>query len=129
MILIDTSAWIDFFRGKDPISDMVEVSLKNNTAAICGPIFTELVRGFRSQKEKNQILPLFTGCHFLDQPDSLWEDAGQCGYQLKRKGANVKSMDLLIACYALAHGVPILTSDKDFFLMKKSGMSITPLPS
>lgn len=124
MILVGTSAWIDFFRGKDPMASTVERYLAENQVALCGPIYTELVRGFRSKKEKNLVLPLLLGCRFLSQPDRLWEDAGDCGFLLKRVGKTVKSMDLLIACYAMAHATPLLTLDGDFSIIKKAGFSI-----
>ena len=57
----------------------------------------------------------------LEQPVHVWEEAGELGYFLGRGGAAVKSLDLLIASYALAHAVPILTRDADFALMRRAG--------
>ena len=124
MTLVDTSAWIDFFRGKEPMASAVEQYLAENQVALCGPIYTELMRGFRSKKERDLVMPLMQGCRFLSQPDRLWEDAGNCGFLLKRGGKTIKTMDLLIACYAMAHSIPILTSDGDFSLIKKAGFDI-----
>jgi predicted nucleic acid-binding protein len=67
------------------------------------------------------VLPLLRGCHELAQPPNLWEEAGDLGFFLGRRGAAVKSLDLLIATYALAHAIPILTSDADFALMRRAG--------
>ncbi|PWU19246.1 MAG: PIN domain nuclease [Bdellovibrio sp.] len=128
MILVDTSAWIDFFRGRRPLAEMVQQSLEANQVAICGPVMTEILRGFKSEKERNVVLPLLEGCRFLSQPDRLWEDAGNCGFHLRRIGKTVKTLDLLIACYAMAHSATILTSDGDFALMKKAGLDIGILP-
>jgi predicted nucleic acid-binding protein len=36
----------------------------------------------------------------------------------------VKTLDLLIATIALAHGVPIYTIDTDYRLMKKAGLPL-----
>lgn len=129
MILVDTSAWIDFFRGKDPIASVIEQYLAENQVTLCGPVYTELLRGFRSKKDRDLVLPLMLGCRFLSQPDRLWEDAGNCGFLLKREGKTVKSMDLLIACYAMAHSIPILTLDSDFSVIKKAGFNISIVPS
>jgi predicted nucleic acid-binding protein len=41
-----------------------------------------------------------------------------------RKGLTVKSLDLLIAAYALIHAVPILTVDRDFQLIARSGAGL-----
>jgi tRNA(fMet)-specific endonuclease VapC len=123
--LIDTSAWIDFFKGKEPMAGAVERHLDDNKVALCGPVYTELLRGLRSKKDRSQVLPLLSGCRFLPQPERLWEDAGNCGFILRRQGKTIKSMDLLIACYAMAHSVPILTSDTDFSLISKAGFDLT----
>ena len=45
MILVDTSAWIDFFRGRDPLAGWVDEALEANDVAVCGPVHTELRRG------------------------------------------------------------------------------------
>jgi predicted nucleic acid-binding protein len=107
------------------MASAVEGYLTQNEVALCGPIYTELVRGFRSKKERDLVLPLMSGCRFLSQPDRLWEDAGNCGFFLKRVGKTIKSMDLLIACYAMAHSTPILTLDGDFSLIKKAGFNLS----
>jgi tRNA(fMet)-specific endonuclease VapC len=52
MILVDTSAWIEFFRGRDPVASLVDSAIEHNEAALCGPIVTELRRGLRTRKER-----------------------------------------------------------------------------
>lgn len=123
MILVDTSAWIDFFSaGK--LSRRVDQLLEANQAAICGPILTEIYRGFRSAKDRERVMPLFAGCRTLSQPIHLWEEAGQLGFALGKIGRRVKTLDLLIASYALAHQVPLLTGDADFTKMKEAGIPL-----
>lgn len=124
MTLVDTSAWIDFFRGRAPACDAVDDVLDANEAALCGPVATELRRGLRSAAERNRVLPLLGGCRWLPQPSALWEEAGDLGFFLSRKGVTAKSMDLLIATYALAHGAEILAVDADFKAMKKAGVKL-----
>jgi predicted nucleic acid-binding protein len=124
VILIDTSAWIDFFRGRGPLADDVDRALEDGDAAICGPVYTELRRGFRSQGERARVLRHLGGCRLLPQPADLWTDAGELGFVLRPKGITVKTLDLLIACYALAHRVPLLTSDGDFKLIRAAGVPL-----
>jgi len=102
MILIDTSAWVAFFRNQNPVADLVDRALDYNDAALCGPVYTELLRGLKNERERYRIIDYLDGCAFLVQPKDLWMAAGDCGYRLQRKGRTVKSMDLLIACYAIA---------------------------
>ena len=70
------------------------------------------------------MLPLLQRCHWLEQPDNLWEEAGELGYALRRKGLTVKTFDLLIATYALGHRVELLTTGSDFALMRKKGVPL-----
>ncbi len=124
MILVDTSAWIDFFRGRDPAASLVDDALLHNEAALCGPIATELRRGLRDGRERKNVLELLTGCHFLPQPPELWVEAGELGFVLRRRGVTPKTLDLLIAVHALSHSAELLTTDKDFAAMRKAGVHL-----
>jgi predicted nucleic acid-binding protein len=124
VILIDTSAWVDFFRGRVPIADAVDEALSHGEAALCGPIETELRRGLRSERERMKVLPLLDGCHRLAQPAQLWTEAGDLGFALRRRGVTSKTLDLLIATYALSHSATLLTADGDFAAMRKAGVPL-----
>ena len=67
---------------------------------------------------------MLAACHQLSQPDDLWLEAGELGYLLARRGVVVKTMDLLIATYALGHSVPLLTSDRDFRQIHDAGVPL-----
>jgi hypothetical protein len=122
--LVDTSAWIDFFRGRGAMADRVDDLLADNEAATCGPVVTELRRGLRTIAERRRVIPLLEGCRMLTEPASLWTEAGDLGFLLARKGHSVKMFDLLIATYALSHDVSLLANDADFKLMRKAGVPI-----
>jgi predicted nucleic acid-binding protein len=125
VILIDTSAWIDFFRDRGPFADRVDHALEEGEAAICGPVETELRRGLRSRAERAEVLLHLRGCHALPQPRDLWEEAGELGFALGRRGVTVKTLDLLIASYCLAHQVSLLTSGQDFRSMRDAGIPLS----
>jgi hypothetical protein len=124
LILVDTSAWIAFFRDRGPVAAIVDHALEDDDVALCGPVFTELRRGFRSAAERSKTIPLLLACHQLPEPASLWNEAGDLGFALARRGVTIKSLDLLIAAYALANGVPILTIDRDFPLIARAGVGL-----
>jgi predicted nucleic acid-binding protein len=128
MILVDTSAWIEFFRDREPVATRVDALLEANDVAICGPVVTELRRGLRSASDRARVLPLLEACHLLDQPASLWEEVGDIGFSIRRVGINVKTVDLLIAAYAVSHAVPLLTMDRDFALVQQAGVPLTLAP-
>lgn len=124
MILVDTSAWIGFFRDRGPVAALVDRALEDDDVALCGPVITELRRGFKSAAERSKTIPLLQACHQLSQPVTLWSDAGDLGFALARKGITVKSLDLLIATYALTNGTPVLTLDRDFRLIARAGIGL-----
>jgi tRNA(fMet)-specific endonuclease VapC len=124
MILVDTSAWIEFFRGRDPAASAVDDALAANEAALCGPVETEIRRGLASERERSKVLPLLESCHFLAQPLDLWHEAGDLGFTLRKRGITPKTLDLLIAIYALSYSAALLTVDKDFALMRKVGVPL-----
>ena len=88
MIMIDTSAWVEFFRGRDPVASAVDALLEFGEAALCGPVVTEIRRGLRTPVERRRVLPLLAGCRLLEQPPGLWEEAGDIGFALARSGAS-----------------------------------------
>jgi len=102
----------------------VDGLLDSNEVALCGPVVTELRRGLRSPVERNRVIPLLTGCHLLEEPPHLWEEAGDLGYALSRRGMTTKTIDLLVATYALSHGVALLTADTDFEQMRRAGAQL-----
>ena len=127
MILVDTSAWIDFFRGKGRLASAVDTALESAEAALCGPVMTEIRRGLR-REQRGRVLGLLEGCQLLEQPDDLWAIAGDLGALLARRGQTVKTLDLLIATYAIAHGARLLTADADFKAIARAKVGLTLEP-
>ncbi len=113
MVLVDTSAWIDFFANREPLASRVDASLVAADTAIAGPIMTELRRGLRLA-DRARVLRALRGCAALAQPAEVWERAGDLGAALARRGRTVKTIDLLIAVYAIEHRARVLTGDRDF---------------
>lgn len=61
MILVDTSAWIDFLRGTPtPAADKLDSLLGVAPLAIGGLILTEVLQGCDSAKEFNQVRKLLS---------------------------------------------------------------------
>lgn len=70
------------------------------------------------------MIPLLDGCHHLPDPTALWDEAGELGYFLSRRGITAKTIDLLVATYALSHSVALLADDRDFSMMKRAGAEL-----
>lgn len=59
-ILIDTSVWIDFFRGKSStLIEKIAILLKSGRAVYTGIIALELLNGAKGQKELQVLQNLF----------------------------------------------------------------------
>ena len=56
MIIIDTTIWVEFFRGNQPYFDQVSTLLDTNEILALSPIFGELLQGAINNKERLVIL-------------------------------------------------------------------------
>lgn len=127
-VLIDTSAWIEFFRphGDAHIRTAINHLLDNNEAALCGVILAELLRGTRSDREFRDLADRLSTLVYLPTMDDIWAQVGRLGSHLARKGVNVPTTDILIATIAIENKVPILHKDRHFpLIVKHSDLKVT----
>jgi predicted nucleic acid-binding protein len=113
--LIDTSAWIEFFRPKgDPqVKALVRDLMAIKQAAYTCPVAFELVTGAR----KEEIDDLRTGLDLASRIALLpehWDFAGSLNAGLRVKGTNLPASDLLIATVAHSFKMPLLSKDAHF---------------
>lgn len=120
-VLIDTSAWIDFFRprGDTRIRNAVAQLIDDNEAALCGIVLAELLRGTRTEREHRELADRLSTLHYLATPESTWTTTGHMGSQLARKGVVVPTSDIVIASVAIDHNTPILHRDRHFPMIAK----------
>ena len=118
-ILIDTSAWIDFFRGKqNAVTDAVQLALQLGLARLCGPVKAELLQGAKTKKEKQQLQVMFSAVENLSANDADWETAGNSLQVLREGGVTLPLTDALIAAIANRHKAIVLTLDHHFAHLK-----------
>ena len=113
LTLIDTSAWIAFFRGDEPVASMVDEVLAGGAAALCGVVELELRQGLRPG-ERGTVLPLIAAAARLPTEEGDWALAGDLLAGLRRRGVTVPGTDGLVAHLALRHGAALLENDKHF---------------
>lgn len=119
VLLIDTSAWIDFFRGKQStVTDAVQLALQLGLARLCGPVKAELLQGVKSKKEKQQLSIVFDAVENLTTLESDWEAAGNGLQALRESGITLPLTDALIASIAIRHKAHVLTLDHHFSHLK-----------
>jgi predicted nucleic acid-binding protein len=112
-VLIDTSAWIDFFRAAEPVASLVDRSLLEGSAAVCGMVELELRQGIRPE-EREAVLSLVSAATRLPTEETDWAQAGDRLANLRRRGVTIPSTDGLIAHLALRHEAALLENDGHF---------------
>lgn len=122
MTLIDTSAWIEFYRtrGDAGVKNRVAAYVDLGEAAYCGPVAFELLTGARDA-ELDQIREGFGFSQLLDFPIACWLRAAEVEKGLRRRGITVPRDDVLVATAALHHGVPLYAQDAHFTTMRDKG--------
>lgn len=117
MILVDSSVWIDYFRGTvTPQTERLDALLGNELIAIGDLILTEVLQGFTRDKDFNQAKALLAT---LDQIELGGHDqaiqAARNFRTLRTKGVTVrKTIDTLIATRCIEDDLMLLHSDRDF---------------
>lgn len=112
-VLIDTSAWIDFFRGIDPVRNVVRSLVLDDAALRCGPVELELRHGLRPH-QVSEVFRVWYGLHRLPTDELDFTSAGDLLRDLREAGTSIPSVDALIATLAFRHQVPLLAIDKHF---------------
>ena len=125
-VLVDTSAWVAFFRGEEPACGRVVELVAAGRALRCGPVELELRQGLR-RRDAQGVLGLWSALPeaVLAGPD--FTRAGDLLRDLREQGRTVPSIDALIATLALRHDVALLTVDGHFEGIE--GLRLDALPS
>ncbi len=119
-ILVDTSIWIEFFRGNEEIKPVIERYLDNRLICCSGLIMGELLQGAKTEKEFGVIKSFIDCFEFLPEKMVHWLHAGRLSFDLRRKGITVSLSDCFIAVIAIYYGVSVYTNDEHFHLMEKA---------
>ena len=117
MILVDSSVWIDYFRGA-PTSEAERLDrLLGAELLLTGDlILTEVLQGFRSERDFNaakKILGAFDTIILGGRSTCI--QAAKNYRVLRQKGVTVrKTIDTIIASKCIEQGIELLYSDRDF---------------
>lgn len=125
-VLIDTSAWIDYFRRDSKKSgENIDNLLSSGQACLADIVIAELIQGAKSDKEISAIEEIEAALTVLKQSDETWKRAGRLSYDLKRKGTTVNLTDCYIAVIATTNQCELLTYDKHFKTIAKYFPNLT----
>jgi predicted nucleic acid-binding protein len=112
--VVDTSAWVSFFRGDPAAVRRIDSLLADGVAAITGAVLAEVLSGAGSRSEVDRLKDLFAGLERLPDPPDLWDRVAEARYTLARKGHQASLVDLVIALTCLDAGHNLVTRDRDF---------------
>jgi len=117
-VLVDTSAWIDYFRKIEPCHTVVTQLMSDERVCSVGLIVAELMQGSKSEKELTVFRDFTHVFPFLPDSLKIWQAAAELSYQLRRKGKNLGLSDCYIAVASREGNAEILTQDRHFDIMK-----------
>jgi len=117
LILVDSSVWIDYFRGsRTPQTDRLDQLLGSEPVAIGDLMLAEVLQGFDGDRDFDHALELLDALDLIEIGGREVAIEAARNFRLLRvKGITVrKTIDTLIATRCIEHGLPLLYSDRDF---------------
>lgn len=117
MILVDSSVWIDYFRGaKSPQADLLDEFLGSRPLVVGDLILAEVLQGFQNDRDFNRARRLLTSFPVINIVDQDIAVAAAKNFRaLRSLGITVrKTIDSLIATQCIQSGMILLHNDKDF---------------
>ena len=117
MVVVDTSVFIDYFKGADNSAVWQLHEILETSIVILGDIVAlELLQGIRSKQEENLLKDSFELLEKKSMLDfQLVEEYAKMYRLLRAKGNTIrKSNDVIIAGYCIKNNYPLLQKDRDF---------------
>jgi len=125
-VLVDTSAWVDFFNGypSPERSALAQLLAGQDEICTCGIVVAEVFQGLRREKGRAELGRLFRQLLFLEPSGiDLYFRAAEVYRALRQRGVTVRStIDCLVAVLAEEAGCAVLARDRDLDTILKSGL-------
>ena len=121
MVIIDTSAWVEFFRRNGDLRVKLAVKglLDAFEGALCGPVEMEFLGGARPN-EMGEIGRWFGLIPYVRNKQGIWRKAAENFAKLKADGFTVPWNDILIASIAMENDLRVYhAQDKHFEIMSE----------
>lgn len=117
MILVDSSVWIDYFRGTvTPHTERLDALLGREPLCMGDLVLAEVLQGFNTDREFNQAQKLLTSLEPIELGgQEMAIQAARNFRMLRLLGITVrKTIDTMIATACIEKGLRLLYSDRDF---------------
>jgi hypothetical protein len=117
LILVDSTVWIDYFRGTiTPQTEKLDSLLGREPLAIGDLILTEVLQGFASDRDFNQARKMLTSLTVVELGgQQIAIQAAKNFRTLRNLGVTArKTIDTVIATRCIESGYDLLHNDRDF---------------
>jgi len=117
LILVDSSVWIDYFRGKaNAQTRKLDRLLGQEPLAIGDLILTEVLQGFTDERDFNHARRMLTSLIVVELGGQrIAIQAAKNFRALRNRGITVrKTIDTVIATRCIEGGYTLLHNDRDF---------------
>lgn len=120
MIIVDTSAWIEFLRDTgSPVCNEVD-KLLDADLAVCDAISMEILAGARDERHLSQLRGLINRATMLPMTPADYDEAAALYRTCRRRGETVRKLiDCLIAAVAIRAEAELLHADVDFNALER----------
>ena len=120
MILIDTSAWVEFLRDTgSAVCNRVDHRLDGDIAT-CHPVRMELLAGARDEHHLGDLRGLLARGSLLTTEPADYEAAAALYRACRGGGETVRKLiDCLIGATAIRMSIPVLHADNDFEVLAR----------
>ena len=120
MILIDTSAWVEFLRDTGSAVCARVDELLDDEIATCHPVRMELLAGARDEQHLSDLRGLLARASVIPSEPTDYEEAAALYRACRRGGDTVRRLiDCLIGATAIRTSTPILHADRDFEVLAR----------
>lgn len=115
MVVVDSTIWIDFFRGSnEPGRAALRQLIRAHQAVLTGIVLAEVLQGVRSEHESISVRDQFLSIAYFETTKESWAKAGSLSAEMRRKGLTIPLTDLIIAALAMEHDAEVFTTDPHF---------------
>jgi len=120
VILVDTSAWIEFLRDTgSPVCEAVDRILADDVAT-CDAVSMELLAGARDERQLGQLRGLLARTTMLPTTSADFEAAAALYRACRVRGETVRKLiDCLIGAVAVRADAEILHADADYAVLAR----------
>src|SRR5690606_35816407 len=117
MILVDTSAWIDYLNGiQNRHTDTLDAGIVAGSVAMGDLIFLEILQGIRDDSEYQLTKQTLQTLGRIEMSGEGMPDKCADNYRvLRKKGITIRNTtDVIIATFCIEKKIALLFLDRDF---------------